>query len=152
MSLRVIKPTWERVPSGSGISIIRDGTILLEFANARGPRDYDWENKEKFALSAVECAEIMLAVENGAPKDFFHDPNKLGTAEGTLTKSLRINPNQDSSYFFNLSVNNKIAGSQIKYDIVVSPAELRIIRRIMDVSSIIHIFLDSLYYFLNGNV
>ena len=133
MSLKLIKPTWERVSSGSGITVARDGTVLLEFANVRGERDYDWESKESFALSAVECADIMLAIENGVDKQFFHDPNKFTSAEGTMTKSLRVSPARDSGYFFSLTVNNK-SGNNQKYDTIVSPAEFRVIRGIMDVS------------------
>lgn len=134
MGLKVIKPTWERVPTGSGLKIARDGTILLEFANARGERDYDWEGKETFALSATECGEVLAAVEAGIEKSFFHDPNKMGSGEGSITKSLRLAPARESGYFFSLSVNNKMAGTQTKFDTIVSPAELRVIRSIMDVS------------------
>lgn len=136
MSLKVIKPTWERVGTGSGLKIARDGTILLEFANARGERDYDWEGKETFALSATECGDVMAAVEAGAERSFFHDPNKMGAGEGAVTKSLRVSPARDSGFFFSLTVNNKISSSQTKYDTIVSPAELRVIRSIMDVSYI----------------
>lgn len=41
----MIKPTWSRVPTGSGINVAREGTVLLEFASAVGERNYDWENK-----------------------------------------------------------------------------------------------------------
>ncbi|KAG7673446.1 hypothetical protein Ndes2526B_g03107 [Nannochloris sp. 'desiccata'] len=132
MTVKVIKPTWERTPTGSGLKIARDGTLLLEFANSRGEREYDWENKETFALSAVECAEILELAESGGEKQFFHDPNKFGSGEGTITKNLRISPARDTGFFFSLSVNNKIAGNQVKYDTVVSPGELRVIRTIMN--------------------
>lgn len=45
VAVKVIKPTWVRVSSGSGISLAREGTVLLEFATAVGERTYDWNNK-----------------------------------------------------------------------------------------------------------
>jgi hypothetical protein len=130
----VIKPTWERTATGSGLKIARDGTVLLEFANARGERDYDWEGKEAFALSAVECGDVLEALEGGGDKQFFHDPNKMGSGEGAITKTLRVSPGRESGYFFNLAVNNKMAGSSTRYDTVVSTGELRVIRTLLTVS------------------
>ena len=133
MAVKVIKPTWERVATGSGLKIARDGTIFLEFANSRGEREYDWEGKAVFALSAVECGDVLEAVEAGGEKSFFHDPNKMGEGEGAITKTLRVSPARESGYFFSLTVNNKATGGA-KYDTPVSAGELRVIRKIMDVS------------------
>ena len=44
MSLKLIKPTWEQVASGMKIS--REGTVLLEFANALAAQQYNWTQKE----------------------------------------------------------------------------------------------------------
>ena len=134
MSLKVIKPTWERVPTGSGIKISRDGVLLLEFALSRGDRDYDWENKENFALSALECAEILESVEANTEKSFFHDPNKFSAGEGSVTKQLRLSPARETGWFFSLSVNYRGNPNSIRFDTIVSNAELRLIRNIMDVS------------------
>lgn len=133
--MKIIKPTWERVPSGTGIRVARSGVMLLEFASARGEREYDWENKENFALSALECADILEAVENNTEKSFFHDPNKFSTTEGSLTKQLRISPARETGWFFSLSVNHRGA-SPIRFDIIVSNGELRLMRSLMDVSAI----------------
>ena len=133
MAVKVVKPTWERVPSSNALKIARRGTVLLEFANSTGEREYDWTNKEAFALNVVECADIMVAVESGQEKQFYHDPNKMSSGEGTVSKTLRISPGRDSGYFFSLSVSNKAAGTQKKYDANVTPGELRVISRIMDV-------------------
>lgn len=46
MAFKVIKPTWAAVPSKSGINVVREGTLLLEFANAVGDKNYDWEAKK----------------------------------------------------------------------------------------------------------
>lgn len=51
VSVKAIRPTWGKTGTGSGITVTRQGTLLLEFANARGERDYDWEKKEVPAWS-----------------------------------------------------------------------------------------------------
>ena len=43
--MKVIKPTWVKAGTGSSISVGREGTVLLEFANSQGEKNYDWENK-----------------------------------------------------------------------------------------------------------
>ena len=135
MSMKVLKPTWERIPSGTGLRVAREGVIFLEFANSRGERDYDWEGKQSFALSAVECAELMDLAASGVDKAFYHDANKMSSNEGSIVKQLRVSSVRDSStggYFFNLSVNNKISNVQTKFDIFVSQAEMRLIQSIMN--------------------
>ncbi|KAL6779537.1 hypothetical protein ACKKBG_A12675 [Auxenochlorella protothecoides x Auxenochlorella symbiontica] len=129
-SVKVIKPTWGRTGTGSGITVTRDGTLLFEFANARGERDYDWEKKENFALSAVECAGILESVEAGKEASFFHDPNKMSANEGQIVKTLRLSPGQNNSYFMSLSVKNQ--GQQARFDLPLSSAELRVVRSIID--------------------
>ena len=46
MALKVIKPTWKAV--GSGLSLARAGTLLLEFAPAVAgqQQQYSWDSKE----------------------------------------------------------------------------------------------------------
>jgi Whirly transcription factor len=133
ISFKVIRPTWERVPTGSGMKVSRDGTLLLEFASSRGERDYGWDEKESFGLNAVECAEILESTEAGKEASFFHDPNKMHSGEGLITKTLRLSPGRDSGYFFSLTVSTKQEGKQSQLSTPVSNAELRVIRTIMDV-------------------
>jgi hypothetical protein len=131
MTVKVIKPTWERTAAGSGLRIARDGTLLLEFAPARGEREYDWENKETFGLSAVECADVLEAAATGAEKSFFHDPNKGGAGEGAVAKTLRLAPAREGGFFWSLSVSARAAGSQARLDTSVSAGEMRVIREVM---------------------
>ena len=78
VSLKLIKPTWEQTSNGGAIRVERAGTVLLEFAAASGERQYDWENKGVIGLSAVECGEVLEALEARREASFFHDPNKSG--------------------------------------------------------------------------
>jgi len=131
MSMKLIKPTWERISTGSGIRVSREGTVLLEFAQTKGDRVYDWETKGTFAMNAVECGDILDAAETGTERSFFHDPNKMGFAEGAITKTLKFSPARDSGFFFSLYVNDKATGDTSRYDTAVSPAELRVIQQII---------------------
>ena len=131
MSLKVIKPTWERISTGSGIRVSREGTVLLEFAQGKGDRVYDWDGKGTFAMNAVECGEILDAAETATERSFFHDPNKMGSAEGAVTKTMKFSPARDSGYFFSLYVNDKSAGANAQYTTAVSKAELRVIQQII---------------------
>jgi len=134
MSVKLIKPTWERI-ANTGMRVAREGTLLLEFAASKGDRVYDWERKGTFAMNAVECADILEATESGMPKEksFFHDPNKMGSGEGSVTKTLKFSPARDTGYFFSLYVNEKSSGASSRYDTAVSTAELRVIQSIMTV-------------------
>lgn len=49
-----------------------------------------------------------------------------------MTKTLRLAPASQSGYFFNLTVSNRGA-APTRYDTVVSDAELRVIRVVMEV-------------------
>ena len=44
-----INPTWKQI-SGDSYTVEKPGVLLLEFAKARGERQYDWNNKQFFAL------------------------------------------------------------------------------------------------------
>lgn len=134
MSLKVIKPTWERISTGSGIRVSREGTVLLEFAQGKGDRIYDWDSKGTFAMNAVECGEILEAAETSSELSFFHDPNKMGSAEGAVTKTMKFSPARDSGYFFSLYVNDKSTGASSQYTTAVSSAELRVIQQIIQFS------------------
>ena len=131
MSLKVIKPTWERISTGSGIRVSREGTVLLEFAQGKGDRVYDWDGKGTFAMNAVECGDILDAAETSTERSFFHDPNKMGSAEGAVTKTMKFSPARDSGYFFSLYVNDKTTGANAQYTTAVSRAELRVIQQII---------------------
>ena len=58
--MKVIKPTWVKAGTGSSISVGREGTVLLEFANSQGEKNYDWENKGVSAGLASIYATLGL--------------------------------------------------------------------------------------------
>ena len=138
MSLKLIKPTWERISTGSGIRVSREGTVLLEFAQSKGERVYDWDNKGTFAMNAVECGDILEAIETSTERSFFHDPNRMGAAQGAVTKTLKFSPARDSGYFYSLYVNDKSSGATSRFDTAVSTAELRVIQQVLQVC-VVHV-------------
>lgn len=92
VSLKLIKPTWERASNGAAIRVDRAGTVLLEFAASSGERQYDWENKGVIGLSAVECGEVLEALEARREASFFHDPNKSARSVGGAGRRRRLPP------------------------------------------------------------
>ncbi|GAB4819044.1 hypothetical protein N2152v2_006090 [Parachlorella kessleri] len=132
VSLKVIKPTWVKSGTGSSISVGREGTVLLEFANSQGEKNYDWENKGTFALSALECAEVLEALESGRDRSFYHDPSKGSNDEGQVSKSFKLSPARDQGFFLNLGVKDNVAGRNASYGTALSAAEARVMRRLMD--------------------
>eukprot|EP00887_Chlorella_sp_A99_P007722 scaffold20.g7722.t1 len=129
MSVKMIPPRWEKVASGLGVS--QEGKLLLEFANARAEREYDWQSKESFSLSATECADLLEGLERGEGRSLFHDPNKMREGEGTITKSFSIAPN-DAGFFFNLAVKNVATNTSPRFSTPLSRAEARTLRIILN--------------------
>lgn len=113
-SFKAILPTWEPT-QGGGRTIKRTGVLLLEMAvtsnqapASSGNRTYDWQNKQIFALSALELAELidMGQGRRSTPIELFHDPSKAGAPPG-VTKSLKVARKDDpagNTYFLNLYV------------------------------------------------
>jgi hypothetical protein len=138
MTLQVIKPTWERTLTGTGLRIKSPGTLLLSFANARGTREYDWDNKELFSLSPTECGEIVAAIEHSREYSAFHDPNMLGPDQGQVTKTLQMNPSSDGKggMFLSLRVTKSGGGGGGggSISLSLSPGELYTIKTLMTFS------------------
>jgi hypothetical protein len=76
LSIKVIKPTWERV--GSGLKISREGTVLLEFATSLGPQQYDWSKKE--------VRLHLLLLEHQKRHDTLRQPHALRTVSDAMAK------------------------------------------------------------------
>lgn len=99
MQLKAIKPEWRSSANGD-ISVTRPGVMLLEFAavaqgggdqQGYGQRNYDWSNKETFALRAEEMGNFIVSNNFS----LVHDPNKGGPGDGSVMKTLKVFPSQD---------------------------------------------------------
>lgn len=130
MSMKPIKPSFRTLNNG-GISLAKEGAILLEFANTTGPRSYDWTNKQTFALSVAEMGSL-LTLNPQDSTEFVHDPMKGKEGEGTIYKKLKIAPVTDTrtnaqGLSFALSVTENRSQSGNVY-VTVSKSEFAIMR------------------------
>eukprot|EP00246_Nothoceros_aenigmaticus_P017247 TRINITY_DN8306_c0_g1_i3.p1 TRINITY_DN8306_c0_g1~~TRINITY_DN8306_c0_g1_i3.p1 ORF type:complete len:230 (+),score=23.24 TRINITY_DN8306_c0_g1_i3:98-787(+) len=132
LSMKPIKPTFRLIDNG-GAAIEREGCIFLEFANASGPRQYDWNKKGIFALSVGEIGSV-IGLQPGDNCEFYHDPNMGKSEQGKVRKSLRIESMADKQgFFFNLTVANKGESSEERYNMPISKSEYFIIRALFSV-------------------
>ncbi|XP_058760880.1 single-stranded DNA-binding protein WHY1, chloroplastic-like [Vicia villosa] len=121
----------EFLPLDSGAyKISRDGYVLLQFAPSVGPRQYDWNRKQVFSLSVDEMGSVIsLSARDSC--EFFHDPYKGKSDEGKVSKVLKVEPFPDGSgFFFNLSVQNKLANVEENITLPVTKAELSVLSAI----------------------
>ncbi|XP_010272543.1 PREDICTED: single-stranded DNA-bindig protein WHY2, mitochondrial [Nelumbo nucifera] len=120
-------PEFSKMVSGA-LKIERMGVILLEFCPAIGPRKYDYEKKQMFALSATEVGSLIsLGAKDSC--EFFHDPSMKKSNEGQVRKTMTITPMSESGgYFFALSVVNSILKTNERFSVPVTNAEFAVMR------------------------
>ncbi|KAK3031468.1 hypothetical protein RJ639_036528 [Escallonia herrerae] len=120
-------PKFSKLDSG-GLKVDRCGTIMLTFTPASGERKYDWEKKQRFALSPTEVGSLisLKALESC---EFFHDPAMKSSNAGQVRKSLSVKPHADGSgYFISLSVVNNIQKTNERLTVPVTTAEFAVMR------------------------
>lgn len=123
VSFKIIKPTWER--TAVGIRLKREGTMLLEFATGSGDRSYAWGSKGTFGLSASEIGDFLASADAHEEWSAFHDPNMGGSSRGAVSKSLKLTPAAQGSWFLSLAVRGgSTTGS---YSVPLTRGELRVI-------------------------
>ena len=52
--------------------------MLLEFAKARGERQYDWNNRQYFAMDETEMGDMIANLSRGEGVQFYHDSSLGG--------------------------------------------------------------------------
>ncbi|KAI8568631.1 hypothetical protein RHMOL_Rhmol02G0215500 [Rhododendron molle] len=125
LSAAPVLPTFSKLDSG-GLKVHRRGSIMLTFWPASGERKYDWEKRQRFALSATEVGSLIsLASKDSC--EFFHDPSMLSSNAGQVRKTLSVKPN-DSGYFISLSVVNNIQKTNDRFSVPVTSAEFAVMR------------------------
>ncbi|KXZ44322.1 hypothetical protein GPECTOR_69g415 [Gonium pectorale] len=135
MCVQLLQPTWAARPDGSK-QLERDGTMLLEFANANPSpagapqtagatnRTYNWGSKMVFALSANELGNILSGEVDKAERGItlWHDPAKLGKQEPK--KKLSINRLPDGALQF------QVGNGTESVSVPVSKAEFEVFKSI----------------------
>ncbi|KAM3195559.1 hypothetical protein ACQJBY_071603 [Aegilops geniculata] len=116
------------VPLESGAyKVAKEGFVLLQFAPAVGPRQYDWTRKQVFSLSVWEMGTLLtLGLTDSC--EFFHDPFKGRSDEGKVRKVLKVEPTPDGNgRFFNLSVQNRLLNVDENIYIPITKGEYAVI-------------------------
>ncbi|XP_057532396.1 single-stranded DNA-binding protein WHY2, mitochondrial [Amaranthus tricolor] len=118
----------EFIKVDSGIRIKRQGYIMLSFSPSVGERKYDWQKKQRFALSATEVGSL-IALGPAGSCEFFHDPAMKTSNAGQVRKSLSIKANPEGTgYFFSLNVVNNTLKTNERLTLPVSSAEFAVMR------------------------
>ncbi|KAH6795370.1 hypothetical protein C2S51_036356 [Perilla frutescens var. frutescens] len=127
LSADPLLPKFTKLESGD-YKVERRGVIMLTFWPAIGERKYDWDKRQKFALSATEVGSLInLGAKDSC--EFFHDPSMLSSNAGQVRKSLSIKAHADGSgYFVSLSVVNNVLHSNDRFVVPVTAAEFAVMR------------------------
>ncbi|XWS22011.1 hypothetical protein CRYUN_Cryun30bG0106900 [Craigia yunnanensis] len=90
LSVSPLLPTFCKIDSGSAsLKVDRSGSMMLTFWPAVGERKYDWEKRQKFALSPTEVGSLIsMGVQDVS--EFFHDPSMKSSNAGQVSKKLYI--------------------------------------------------------------
>ncbi|KAL7118388.1 hypothetical protein ACP275_03G133400 [Erythranthe tilingii] len=127
LSADPLLPMFTKLESG-GYKVERRGSIMLTFWPAIGERKYDWDKRQKFALSATEVGSL-ISLGSKDSCEFFHDPSMLSSNAGQVRKSLSIKAHADGSgYFVSLSVVNNILKTNDRFVVPVTTAEFAVMR------------------------
>ncbi|KAL6525330.1 Single-stranded DNA-binding protein why2, mitochondrial [Orobanche minor] len=127
LSADPLLPMFTKMESGD-YRVDRRGSIMLTFWPAIGERKYDWEKRQKFALSAIEVGSL-ISLGSKDSCEFFHDPSMQSSNAGQVRKSLSIKAHSDGSgYFVSLSVVNNIYKTNDRFVVPVTTAEFAVMR------------------------
>ncbi|CAK8565367.1 unnamed protein product [Lathyrus sativus] len=124
-SLTPCLPTFTKLDSGT-LVVDRHGSIMMSFVPAVGERRYDWEKRQRFALSATEVGSL-IAIGPQDSCEFFHDPSMKSSNAGQIRKSLSIKPHS-SGYFVSLTVVNSVLNTKDNFSVPVTTAEFSVMK------------------------
>ena len=86
MSLSALPPRFKKLSrmdeDGYALALDKAGVILLEFVPSAGDRVFQYDKKKAFALSAMECGEIVANASARQKCQFVHDPTASGFGSG----------------------------------------------------------------------
>ncbi|KAL3638598.1 Single-stranded DNA-binding protein why2, mitochondrial [Castilleja foliolosa] len=127
LSADPLLPMFTKLESGD-YRVERRGSIMLTFWPAMAERKYDWEKRQKFALSAIEVGSL-ISLGSKDSCEFFHDPSMQSSNAGQVRKSLSIKAHADGSgYFISLTVANSILKTNDRFVVPVTTAEFAVMR------------------------
>ncbi|XVF63488.1 hypothetical protein PTKIN_Ptkin09bG0090600 [Pterospermum kingtungense] len=129
LSVSPLLPTFSKIDSASAsLRVDRQGSMMLTFWPAVGERKYDWEKRQKFALSPTEVGSLIsMGPHDGS--EFFHDPSMKSTNAGQVSKKLYIKAlDGGNGYMISLTVTNNILKSTDRFNVPVTTAEFAVLK------------------------
>ncbi|MBA0681029.1 hypothetical protein Goari_012691, partial [Gossypium aridum] len=129
LSISPVLPTFVKIDSDvGGLKVNRRGSMMLTFCPAVGERKYDWEQRQKFALSPTEVGSLISMGAHDA-SEFFHDPSMKSSNAGQVSKKLFIKAfDGGNGYMISLTVTNNILKSTEHFNIPVTTAEFAVLK------------------------
>ncbi|XP_022773575.1 single-stranded DNA-binding protein WHY2, mitochondrial [Durio zibethinus] len=128
-SVSPLLPTFSKIDSGSAsLKVDRRGCMMLTFWPAVGERKYDWEKRQKFALSPTEVGSLIsMGAHDGS--EFFHDPSMKSSNAGQVSKKLYIKAlDGGNGYMISLTVTNNILKSNERFNVPLTTAEFAVLK------------------------
>jgi len=128
-TLKPGKPSPRKTERGEYVGTEK-GCIFIAGANAKGPRDYDWENKVTIGLNEHEVGKILHALK-GKEQKFYHDTNKGSDKEGDMIKNLSISPSSDNKKLF-VNLSQSVKGVDTKINgVPIEPEEAKTLKALL---------------------
>ncbi|KAK7397367.1 hypothetical protein VNO78_18536 [Psophocarpus tetragonolobus] len=120
-------PTFTKLDSGT-VVVDRRGSMMMTFMHSVGERKYDWEKRQRFALSATEVGSLItMGAQDSC--EFFHDPSMLSSNAGQVRKSLSIKPHANNNgYFVSLTVVNNLLNTKDYFSVPITTAEFAVMK------------------------
>ncbi|XP_039037019.1 single-stranded DNA-binding protein WHY2, mitochondrial-like [Hibiscus syriacus] len=129
LSVSPLLPTFSKIDSANGgLRVDRRGSMMLTFLPAIGERKYDWEKRQKFALSPTEVGSLISMGAHDA-SEFYHDPAMKSSNAGQVSKKLFIKAlDGGNGYMVSLTVTNNILKSIERINVPVTTAEFAVLK------------------------
>ncbi|MBA0797148.1 hypothetical protein Gohar_007870, partial [Gossypium harknessii] len=119
LSVSPVLPTFVKIDSDiGGLKVNRCGSMMLTFCPAIGERKYDWEQRQKFALSPTEVGSLISMGAHDA-SEFYHDPSMK-------SRVFHVSFNFLCNFF--AAVTNNILKSNEHFNIPVTTAEFAVLK------------------------
>ncbi|WRX30371.1 Whirly transcription factor - like 2 [Theobroma cacao] len=126
-SVTPLLPTFSKIDSGN-LKLDRRGAMMLTFWPAVGERKYDWEKRQRFALSPTEVGSLISMGAHDV-SEFFHDPSMLSSNAGQVSKKLYIKAlDGGNGYMISLTVSNNILKSNERFNVPITTAEFAVLK------------------------
>jgi hypothetical protein len=107
----------------------REGALFLEMTSAKGPNEYDWDNKVIMALSIHDMGKVLMVLEGAEPEvKIMHDPGAKSSTAGKVQKYLTISSPKGIKVGTLVNIVKKDTGGEVtKHMVPLSGDETKIL-------------------------